>query len=652
MGDNIINDLGDNVQDLHSILCHVIPNCGNLSKHISRFLEKHPSGCKTASSCTQTIIGTTGIKIENIGVMFACDDIVIFIGSRNSSTDSLQYETIHNLNDLTNIITTKKSLVITFENQTFNYKFKEYDNNVIDYVIQMYQLKPSWVRVKNNFYNPSRIKIVMLTIGSRGDVQPFICLAHGFMTKGHKVKIVTHKCFEQFVKSNGIEFGSLSSDPKELMKLCVSNSMFSMNFINEGKKIFLDKLDIMLNEAYNECKCANVLISTPTSIAGYHIVEKLQIPFFNAFTMPLTDHGGQNVLTLKTSDYYQKWYSKYLNYSLDFLADKAMWFAYGTIVNNWRTTVLGLPPKKFFESNQFVFDKQKIPTLYCYSEHIFPKPAEWGDNIYVTGYWKSCIEEDYEPSEELSNFLDQHPKSLFVSFGSIPTEHLTNPEEFYGIFIKYCEEKKISLIIGKGWSTTNIKSSKNVFVTGEVPYDFLLRYVNLMVHHGGAGTVSSCAHSGVPMLVVPFFGDQYFWGKQVQDLGIGCAISYNEANEYNVSEVLEFLSQETNNEYVQNTIKLAEKLKNENGVQNTIDIIENRMLTSYVVPTGLPDVNFDKCANGSCQQPFTLLNRRHHCRNCTKCFCNKCTRHQIEIKKYRAKLERVCESCFKELSDL
>lgn len=649
MVDNMISDLGKNVNDLYGILCHIIPNCGNLSKHISEFLEKHPNGCKTATSCIQTIIMQPNVKVENTGVMFACDDMIVFIGSHNSTTDLIQSETIHNLNDVTNILTSKKSIIMTFENQTFNYKFKESDNNVINYIIQMYQLKPSWVRVKNNFHNPTRLKIVILTIGSRGDVQPFICLACGLIQKGYNVKIVTHKCFEQFVRSNNIEFGGLSSDPKELMKLCVNNSMFSINFINEGKKIFLDKLDLMLNEAYEECKCANILISTPTSIAGYHIAEKLQIPFFNAFTMPLTDNGGQNILTLTTSDYYQKWYSGYLNYSVNFLTDKAMWFAYSTIVNNWRTTILGLPPKKFFESNQFVFNKQKIHTLYCYSEYIFQKPQEWLDHVHVTGYWKSQVEPDYKPSENLLNFLEENPKSIFVSFGSIP---INDPDAFYEIFIKYCKEKKNSLIIGKGWSTTNIESSDNIFVTDEVPYDFLLRYVKLMVHHGGAGTVSSCAHTGVPMLVVPFFGDQFFWGKRVQDLGIGCAISHSDANEYNVSEILEFLLQEDNNEYIKNSITISEKLNSENGVQNAINVIENRMLTSYVVPTGLLDFKFDKCSNILCNKPFTIINRKHHCRNCTKCFCNKCSRQQIEIKKYRTKLERVCDLCFKELSDL
>lgn len=651
MDNTIISNLGNNVQDLHGILCHVIPNCGSLSKHINRFLEKHPEGCKTASSCTQTIMGSSQVmRIENTGVMFVCDDnTAIFVGSRLSLTDSPQYETIHDLNDVTNIVTTKKSLVITLGNQIFTYKFKEYDNNVIDYIIQIYETKPSWVRVRNNFHNPSRLNVVMLTIGSRGDVQPFINLALGLMQKNYNVKIITHVCFEKFVRSHGVDFAGLSSDPKELMKLCVNNSMFSINFINEGKKIFLDKLDMLLNESYEGCKGASILISTPTAVAGYHIAEKLQIPFFNAFTMPLIDHDGQNILTLTTSDYSQKWYSGYKNYLIDFVADKAMWFAYGTKVNNWRTTILNLPPKKFFESNQFVFDRQKIPTLYCYSEHIFPKPTEWSENIHITGYWRSQYDENYEPSEELANFLSKYPKSLFVSFGSIP---ITNPDTFYNIFIKYCNEKKLPLIIGKGWSTTNIKSSPNVIIIDEVPYDFLLKYVSLMVHHGGAGTVASCVSNGVPMLITPFFGDQFFWGKRIQDLGIGCSIAHQEVNEYTVSEILEFLMAEENNQYVANVTRIRDLLLRENGVANAINIIENRMLTSYVLPTGIPDSEFDHCSNPTCNQLFTMINRKHHCRNCTKCFCNKCTRQQIEIKKYRIRLERVCETCFKELSEL
>lgn len=640
------NNISQNLTELHDILSHVVPNCTHLSKHINDFLKKYPNGCKTASSCVQLIEHTS---VENNGVMFVLDDSLIFIGSPKFQTASPHYETKHLLNDATNIITSKKSITITCDFKTFIYKFKESNVNVIDYIVQLYKINPNWINIQNSFHNPSQYKIIMLTIGSRGDVQPFICLALKLIEKKYNVKIVTHECYKNFVTSNGIEFGGLSSDPKELMQLCANNSMFSMNFINEGKRIFLDKLDILLNEAYEECKHANILISTPTAIAGYHIAEKLRIPFFNAFTMPLTDHNGQNILTLTTSDYGTSWYSAYQNYLVDFLTDRAMWLVYGTKVNHWRTRVLNLPPKKFFESNQFVFDTQHILTLYCYSEHIFKRPTTWSDNVHVTGYWKTNIESTFVVTEQLETFIEQHQSILFVSFGSIP---IRDPDTFYQIFIDYCndEENDMALIIGKGWSTTSIESSDNVIVIDEVPYDYLLQHVKIMVHHGGAGTVSACAHAAVPMLVIPFFADQFFWGKLVQDLEIGCTIPYHTSNKFNIFEMIDQLNHA--NKFKSNVEILSEKLNSENGVENAIKIIENNLTISYIVPTGIPDSEFDKCANKSCDKPFTLLNRRHHCRNCTKCFCHACTRHFIGIKKYRIKSERVCKACFSNLYEM
>jgi len=56
-----------------------------------------------------------------------------------------------------------------------------------------------------------------------------------------------------------------------------------------------------------------------------------------------------------------------------------------------------------------------------------------------------------------------------------------------------------------------------------VPYDWLFPRVAAVVHHGGAGTTSAGLRAGVPSIVVPFFGDQPFWGQRIADLGVGPA---------------------------------------------------------------------------------------------------------------------------------
>jgi sterol 3beta-glucosyltransferase len=81
---------------------------------------------------------------------------------------------------------------------------------------------------------PKPMSITCLTIGSRGDVQPYIALAKGLMRDGHKVRIATHAEFGPWVLSHGIEFAPVAGDPAELMRICVEHGMFTLSFMREA----------------------------------------------------------------------------------------------------------------------------------------------------------------------------------------------------------------------------------------------------------------------------------------------------------------------------------------------------------------------------------------------------------------------------------
>ncbi len=83
---------------------------------------------------------------------------------------------------------------------------------------------------------PSRkLRIVIVTIGSRGDVQPYIALSQGLIRAGHNVTIATHEEFRGFVEGYGVTFNVLSGNPHELLELCVSNGMFTVDFVREAR---------------------------------------------------------------------------------------------------------------------------------------------------------------------------------------------------------------------------------------------------------------------------------------------------------------------------------------------------------------------------------------------------------------------------------
>ena len=84
-----------------------------------------------------------------------------------------------------------------------------------------------------DFNPPSALRIVCLTIGSRGDVQPYIALCKGLMREGHRPLIATHAEFESWIRKHGIDFAPVAGNPAEIMALCVENDTFTMNFFRE-----------------------------------------------------------------------------------------------------------------------------------------------------------------------------------------------------------------------------------------------------------------------------------------------------------------------------------------------------------------------------------------------------------------------------------
>ena len=77
-----------------------------------------------------------------------------------------------------------------------------------------------------------------MTIGSRGDVQPYIALCKRLLAEGHRPKIATHREFRSWIERHGIEFAPVEGDPAELMRLCVENGVMTFSFLKEaGSKV-------------------------------------------------------------------------------------------------------------------------------------------------------------------------------------------------------------------------------------------------------------------------------------------------------------------------------------------------------------------------------------------------------------------------------
>jgi sterol 3beta-glucosyltransferase len=374
-------------------------------------------------------------------------------------------------------------------------------------------------------FKPSEpLTIVCLTIGSRGDVQPYIALCKELLKEGHKPRIATHAEFEPWVRKHGIDFAVVDGNPAELMRICVEHGMFTYGFMKEANAKFRGWLDDVCSSSWRACQGADVLIESPSTMAGIHIAEALEIPYFRAFTMPWTRTRAYphafSVLEKKMGGGYN---------SLTYITfDTIFWTAISGQINKWRRRELGLQG-----TTQHKMQASMRPFLYNFSPHVVPPPLDWPDWVRVTGYWFLDESDMYEPPAELTAFIHKARKDgkklVYVGFGSIVID---DPAALTKTVVDSVLKADVRCVLSKGWSDRLMDPTKDaskpeiplpeeIFQIQSAPHDWLFRQMDAAVHHGGSGTTGASLRAGIPTIIKPFFGDQFFFAQRVEDMGVG-----------------------------------------------------------------------------------------------------------------------------------
>lgn len=126
---------------------------------------------------------------------------------------------------------------------------------------------------------------------------------------------------------------------------------------------------------------------------------------------------------------------------------------------------------------------------------------------------------DWTPPDPLVAFLEAGPPPVYVGFGSMGSRR---PEETTDLILRALARAKQRAVMLSGWSgLRKADLPDTVFMLDSIPFSWLFPRAAAVIHHGGAGTTAAGLRAGVPSLVVPFFGDQFFWGRRVAALGVG-----------------------------------------------------------------------------------------------------------------------------------
>tara|TARA_R110002050_G_scaffold286223_3_gene436561 strand:- start:473 stop:1267 length:795 start_codon:yes stop_codon:yes gene_type:complete len=188
-------------------------------------------------------------------------------------------------------------------------------------------------------------------------------------------------------------------------------------------------------------------------------------------------------------------------------------------LNAWREKSLGLKP--VLRQGAALAHLLHVPHVYCFSESLVPRPKDWGPHIDICGFLFPPTEDaqTYKPDEKLIEFMCAGEPPVYIGFGSIV---ISDADRFTKCILDAVVQAKVRCLLSKGWmglGQGDIPS--NVFLIDSCPHDWLFPRCSAVVHHGGAGTTATGLRHGRPTVVVPFFGDQPFWGEIVNTMGVG-----------------------------------------------------------------------------------------------------------------------------------
>ncbi|KAI9923710.1 hypothetical protein MW887_008337 [Aspergillus wentii] len=451
----------------------------------------------------------------------------------------------------------------------------------------------SWMPEDSDTRFPLQLNVVIHVVGSRGDVQPFIVLGQELKRHGHRVRLATHLVFRDSVRESGLEFFNIGGDPAGLMSFMVKNPKLlpKMETIIQGE-IIQRRKDIrkMLGGCWRSCFepgeginstpaewesappfIADAIIANPPSFAHIHCAEKMGIPLHLMFTMPWSptqffSHPMASVHTTGNK-------STVANLVSYMIAETVMWQGVGDLVNEFRRRELGLQKLDSMRAPSLIH-RLKIPFTYLWSPSLLPKPNDWQSHIDVAGFCFPPVNENYEPPQDLLEFLEAGPPPIYIGFGSIVVD---DPDGLTGIILAAVKASGQRALVSKGWGGLGADQIEHadVFFLDNCPHNWLFPRVSAVIHHGGAGTTATGLAFGRPTAIVPFFGDQPFWGMLVAMNGAGPEpIPFKQLTTHRLVEAIRYcLEPETG----KNAKALSEKIQSENGALRAMESFHHHL---------------------------------------------------------------------------
>ena len=363
------------------------------------------------------------------------------------------------------------------------------------------------------------MKIILISIGTRGDMEPFLAIGEILQEKGHQVICAFPEQFRNLAEESNLEFVSLGVKFIEVLESDVGKA--AMGESASGLKKFIANVKL----AKNQTEANKELINKQYEIIESEIPDR--IVYNGKAIYPIIwglNNRGKNIFvcTLPYVHYvknhthivFNSNYGSFLNKLTFSLAN------FGLIMTlmisiKWLKITKKITRKQI--KNALLTNK----VIYTISPSLFPRPEYWNENLKVLGYHKRNKIVNWHPDKSLTNFIEKHNKILFITFGSMLNPE---PEEKTKIILETLTRNKIPAIINTasgGLTKPDKFDAELIHFVSRIPYDWIFPKIYGVIHHGGSGTTHMALKYGCATMIIPHIIDQFVWNKIIDKMGAG-----------------------------------------------------------------------------------------------------------------------------------
>jgi UDP:flavonoid glycosyltransferase YjiC (YdhE family) len=362
------------------------------------------------------------------------------------------------------------------------------------------------------------MKIILTSVGTRGDIEPFLAIGKMLKDKGHQVICAFPECFRALTEQCDIEFASLGSKNNDMLESDIGRTI--MGGESQVQRFFAYIKLARDGKAANEEKESRL----------YDLIQQEEpdrILYHSKNIYPLLwecDNRGKTIFICPFPYFHYVKRHPFLTFRRNFgeylnrLTFKI--YDFGVVTSTMMINKsLHINDNITREQLKEIIPRRKF--VYTISPSLFPRPSDWDSHVKVLGHQELKGNSDWQPEKSLTDFIEKYEKIVFVTFGSMITPH---PQQKTKIILDVLERHNIPAIINTadgGLMKPEPFNSESIYFVSHIPYDWILPKMYAVIHHGGAGTTHLAIKYGCATMIIPHFMDQFLWDDMICELGVG-----------------------------------------------------------------------------------------------------------------------------------